>query len=499
MNSKKLLQKIKQVRKNTIGISQRFETPYGQKRISYFDWTASGRLYKPIEEKILKTFAPFVGNTHSESTETGASMTIAYHKAKEIVKKHVNANKDYVLLMSGAGTTGAIARLQRLLGLKSIEQINRFNKKKRVYKKTNTTPIVFVTQMEHHSNQTTWLECDCEVILIKSNHDGIVDIDDLSNQLEAFKSRKLKIVSVSACSNVTGILNPVYDVAEVAHKHGALCFVDFAAAAPYIKIDVNPKNKNQRLDAIFFSPHKFLGGPGTPGVLIFNKNLYSKNLAPENPGGGTVKWTDPWEGRSYYDDIETREDGGTPAFLQTIKTALCIELKDQFLTPDILEYEKQLTQYFIDEINKISGLHILGNIKTKRLGIISFYIENTHYNLVVKLLNDRYGIQTRGGCSCAGTYGHILFGLNKENSKKIMDKIEAGDLSIKPGWVRVSLHPTQLQSEVSKLISALKDISLNYKSWQKDYIYSPTSNEFRHKKASLAKNTKRIEEWFNFK
>lgn len=488
-------------RKNIVGIDQTFDTPFGKQTIHYFDWTASGRLHSPIEEKISNTFGPFVGNTHSESTETGMDMTIAYHKARQIIKKHVNAGEGDAVLMVGSGTTGAISKLQRMMGLKAEDQVKRFaitsgNKKIKFKISKNMTPVVFISHMEHHSNQISWLEGGADVVVVPTNSEGITDFKSLENLLKKYKSRKIKIGSFSACSNVTGILNPIHLLAKTMHKYDGYCFVDFAAAAPYIKIDMNPKNKNERIDALFFSPHKFLGGPGTSGVLVFNKRLYPGDLAPENPGGGTVNWTNPWGGRSYYEDVETREDGGTPAFLQTIKAALSIKLKEEMGISRIMEREERLLKILLEGLNKIPGLTVLGNVKTKRLGIVSFYIKDIHYNLIVKLLNDRYGIQTRGGCSCAGTYGHILLDVGKAQSKKITDMIDKGDLSIKPGWVRVSLHPTILESEVRFLLKALKEITANIGQWQKDYSYSAKTNEFSHKKSSILTKEKQIESWF---
>lgn len=500
MGDKSLESYFRSFRKNIVGINQTYKTPYGVKTIHYFDWTASGRLYGPIEEKIKNVFGAHVGNTHSESTETGMDMTIAYEEAREIIKNHVNAGDNNAILMVSSGATGAIGKLQRILGFKYLDQINRINSltgKKNLFKvPKNPKPIVFISQMEHHSNQITWLDGGCDVVVVPTNKDGVIDLNFLEKQLTKYKSHKIKIGSFTACSNVTGIGNPVYDLARLMHKHKGCCFVDFAAAAPYTKIDMNPKEKKSKPDAIFFSPHKFLGGPGTPGVLIFNKSLYPTGLSPENSGGGTVKWTNPWGGRSYYENIETREDGGTPAFLQTIRAALTIKLKEKMGITNILKREEHLLNTLLANLRKIPNLHVLDDNKVKRMGIVSFYIDGIHYNLVVKLLNDRFGIQTRGGCSCAGTYGHCLFHIDKKSSKEITDAIERGDLSTKPGWLRVSLHPTLLDSEVLELTLAIKQIVDNHKEWEKDYLYSKSTNEFTNKKFSMKKKRGEIETWF---
>ncbi|HQJ47480.1 MAG TPA: aminotransferase class V-fold PLP-dependent enzyme, partial [Ignavibacteriaceae bacterium] len=275
-------------RKNIIGIDESFNTPYGKKKLIYADWIASGRLYKPIEEKICETFGPLVGNTHSEASVTGTTMTLAYHEAHKIIKEHVNANKDDVIITAGSGMTTVICKFQRLLGLKIPEQLVDYIKLPDELK-----PVVFITHMEHHSNQTTWLETIADVVVINPNDDGLVDIDDFHKKLKKYQNRKLKIGAFTAASNVTGIEPDYYKLAKIVHQHGGYCFVDFACAAPYVKIDMHPNDPEAKLDAIFFSPHKFLGGPGTPGVLVFDSKLY-KNKVPDLPGGGTVDWTNPW-------------------------------------------------------------------------------------------------------------------------------------------------------------------------------------------------------------
>ena len=289
----------------------------------------------------------------------------------------------------------------------------------------------------------------------------------------------MKIGSFTACSNVTGISTPYHQMARIMHENGGLCFVDFAASAPYVDMNMHPEDPLQALDAIFYSPHKFLGGPGTPGVLIFNSAIY-QNSVPDNSGGGTVDWTNPWGEFKYVDDIEVREDGGTPGFLQTIKAALCIELKNIMGVENIHQREKELVKIAFEEMLKIPGLHILADNVQDRLGIISFYLDDVHFNLACKLLNDKFGIQVRGGCACAGTYGHFLLDVSHDKSKQITDLINHGDLSRKPGWVRLSIHPTMTTDELYFTIDAIKQVQLNHQIWGKDYLYLNKINEFRH-------------------
>jgi selenocysteine lyase/cysteine desulfurase len=277
------------------------------------------------------------------------------------------------------------------------------------------------------------------------------------------------------------------------HEHGGVCFIDFAASAPYDEMDMHPADPMEKLDAVMFSPHKFLGGPGSSGVLIFDASMY-KNEVPDNPGGGTVDWTNPWGKYKYVDDIEAREDGGTPGFLQSIRTALCLDLKNQMSIEKMKQREKELLKLAYLGLDKIKGLHILADKVRDRLGIISFYVENIHYNLLVQILNDKYGIQTRGGCACAGTYGHFLLEVSYEKSKEITDKINHGDMSEKPGWVRWSLHPTMTNEEVEIMITALNDIIKNIETYKKDYVHVTRSNVFRHKNQN--DNQQLMQEWF---
>jgi len=422
-------------RKNIIGMDIDFSGPYGKKKIVYADWTASGRLYKPIEDKLQKDFGPFVANTHTETSVTGAIMTHSYHQAQSIIKQHVNAQND-IIISAGSGVTRQINKFQRLLGLKVPEKLVQYM---RIPEENR--PVVFVSHMEHHSNHTSWMETIADVICIKPNDQGLVNLRSFHELLEKYKQRNLKILAITAGSNVTGIQPPYHEMAKMIHQYNGLCFVDFACAAPYVHINMHPANPEEKLDAIYFSPHKFLGGPGSSGILIFNSVLYT-NKIPDNPGGGTVKWTNPWGEYRYFDDIEEREDGGTPAFLQTIKAALCIKLKEQMGVDNILEREHEQLKRIFETLTEIKGLHILAENITNRLGVISFYFDDIHYNLVSKLLNDRFGIQVRGGCSCAGTYGHYLLHVNKKVSHSITNKIDHGMMDAKPGWVRLSIHPT---------------------------------------------------------
>lgn len=464
---------FKKFRENTIGIDTYFESPQGKKKIIYTDWTASGRLYRPIEEKLINNFGPFVANTHTETNVTGSLMTMAYHKAKDGIKEFVNASKDDVLISEGSGMTGVMIKFQRILGMKINEHFL-----PQITISEEDKPVVFVTHMEHHSNQTSWYETIADVEIIQAKNEGEIDFDHLHKLLEKYKHRKVKIASVTAASNVTGIRTDYHKIAKIMHQNGGLCFVDFACSAPYVSINMHPEDPLEKLDAIMFSPHKFLGGPGTTGILIFCKTLYNCSV-PDNPGGGTVNWTDPWGFHVYIDDIETREDGGTPAFLQTIKVYLAMKLKHEMGVENILKREEEISDKIWEAFESIPNLHLLAPNHKDRLGIFSFFIENAHFNLIVKLLSDYFGVQVRGGCSCAGTYGHYLLKVNQEMSQLINDKINHGDNSMKPGWVRLSIHPILSNADVDEIIEAVKFVAKNHEELVKNYEYVSSSNDYK--------------------
>jgi len=455
-------------RKNIVGIDATYQSPYGTMPVIYADWIASGRLYRPIEEKMLEVFGPMVANTHTESSETGRFMTEAYHFALKDIKRHVNAGPADVIITAGFGMTAVVNKFQRILGLR-----NRAVQ----FASPDDKPVVFVTHMEHHSNQTSWYETNADVVVMEPDENLLVSAEKLREAVAPYRNRPLIIGSFSAGSNVTGILTPFHQLAAVMHEIGGYCFVDFAASAPYVAMDMHPAKEEERLDAVFFSPHKFLGGPGTSGVLVFNSVLY-KNRVPDQPGGGTVDWTNPWGEYKYIDDIERREDGGTPGFLQAIRVALTIRLKEEMGVEKIHEREKELVEHAFRRLDAIPRVITLATDCRCRIGAVSFYMENLHYNLVVKLLSDRFGIQMRGGCVCAGTYGHFLLHVSKEQSHSISEMINHGDLSQKPGWIRWSIHPTTTDWEVDYIADALDKIAQHSDEWAKDYRYCKRSNEF---------------------
>ncbi len=477
-------------RNNIVGIDQVFNSPYGEQKIVYTDWTASGRLYRPIEEKILNEFGPFVANTHTQTTVSGTAMTNAYHKARTIIKQHVNASEDDVLITTGTGMTGAVNKFQRILGLKIPEQIRDYFEVKEADR-----PIVFVSHMEHHSNQTSWLETIARVVVIPCDKDGLFCMENFKKLIEQYKDEPcLKIASITSCSNVTGIKTPYYEVAKMMHEIDGLCFVDFACSGPYVQIDMHPEDPDCYLDAIFFSPHKFLGGPGSCGILIFNKKLY-RNLVPDCPGGGTVSWTTPWGSHKYVDDIEEREDGGTPGFLQVIRTSLAIKLKEQMGVDAMLAREHELLTYFFNRVAENPAISVLADEHKDRLGVLSLNVGDLHFDLAVKILNDRFGIQSRGGCSCAGTYGHYLLEIDQMKSQSIISEMESGKILMKPGWVRISIHPTTTNEEMKYVCDSLLELAAHGNEWKEDYDF--VNGRFLFKGEDEGSEMALTSDWFN--
>jgi len=466
------------VRENIIGRYAEIKTPFGKRLLTYTDYTASGRAVQFIED-YLSEIMELYGNTHTEDTSTGITTTERLMSAEKIIKKHVNADDRYKIIHEGYGSTGAIHRLQKILGIyvppvlrENIKYIvdGYFGENKKQLKELNNymeqnKPVVLVGPYEHHSNELTWREGFCRVVEIELTPQGLIDLKDLENKLNSYKNGKRPLIgSFSACSNVTGIKSPVYEIAGLIHDHGAYAFFDFSASAPYIEIDIRHDERSY-FDAIFFSPHKFLGGPGSPGILIIHEKLYRKDLPPTFSGGGTVDYVG-FTTQLYSRDIEIREKPGTPGIIQMMKAALAVELKEKLGTELIEKREQELTERAIDFLSGLPNVEILGNPDpSKRIGIISFNISLNggyfHPRFIVRLLNDLFGIQARAGCSCAGPYGHRLLHIDYEKSRKYKRLIQEGLTGLKPGWARISLHYLMDDEEFDFIMKAVRFVSEN--------------------------------------
>ncbi|TFH29361.1 MAG: aminotransferase class V-fold PLP-dependent enzyme [Promethearchaeota archaeon] len=320
-------------------------------------------------------------------------------------------------------------------------------------------PVVFISAYEHHSNDIMWREAFSEVVPIANTPEGLFDLHDLETQVSNHKySHRMKIGSFSAASNVTGLISPVYEIARVLHKYDALACFDFAASGPYVKIDMQ-HDAEAYFDAIFLSPHKFLGGPGSMGILVFRENLYNTNLPPTFAAGGTVDYVSPFE-VDYIKDIETREKAGTPGIIQTIRAALAIDLKDNIGMSHIEEIERDYCARAMERMQAMPNMRILGHPDpAKRIPIVSFLIRHgdryLHPKLGTKLLNDLFGIQSRAGCSCAGVYGHYLLDIDEKTSNQFRNVVQSGLMSIKPGWIRVNFHYSFSEAEFEFILNAI--------------------------------------------
>lgn len=449
------------LRENQIGINTTIQTPFGDRVSTYADFTASGRPLKAVEDFIRAEALPRYANTHTETADFGRYMTQLREGARDAIRQSVNAPETHEVIFTGAGSTAAIHKLISFVGLTSTGSRDCGFVEPASSECESPRAVIFVGPQEHHSNDLPWRHSEAAIERIPLDAAGKICQDSLKKALQRYQDTTLKIGAFSAASNVTGIVADVTAITSLLHEHDCLAVWDYAAGGPYLPIDVAGQESSEQLDAVFISPHKFLGGPGTPGVLVVRKDLIP--AAPSSPGGGTVSFVTSTSHEFLGSEVE-REEPGTPDCIGSIRAGLAFGIKDRVTTAAIEAAEHRWWSYCLERWENHPAIEILGDLDAKRLPIVSFSVKAPdgrllHHNLVATLLNDLFGIQARSGCSCAGPYGLSLLGIDDAQAAEYLSLMNSGYGSIKPGWTRVGFHYSMTREDVEYVCDAVELIA----------------------------------------
>jgi selenocysteine lyase/cysteine desulfurase len=453
---------IERIRASVIGDDALIEGPFGPRRLVYADYTASGRALSFVEDFIRERVLPLYANTHTEASAAGAHTTALREDARRVIQRAVNGSREDAVLFCGSGATGAIDKLARVLDLRGA--------------------VVFVGPYEHHSNELIWRESPAEVVTIREDADGRVDVAHLEHELRRHADRPRRIGSFSAASNVTGIVTDVDAVSRTLARHGALSCWDYASAGPYLPIDMRGK------DAVFLSPHKLVGGPGTPGVLVAKRALL-KRAVPSVPGGGTILFVGPRSQR-YHPDAEVREEGGTPAIVESIRAGLAFQLREQVGTDEIRRREDAFARRALESWGENPKIEILGNPRLERLAIVTLGIRHAprllHSNFVAAVLSDLFGIQVRSGCFCAGPYIHRMYPIDALWSERMDAECARGQLGSKLAFVRIGFNYFVSETAFRYVLDAVHLVAEQGWKLLPQYRFDTRSGMWRHHRARPA-------------
>ncbi|KAG7383205.1 hypothetical protein PHYPSEUDO_003939 [Phytophthora pseudosyringae] len=473
------------IARNVVGRQTLFESPFGSRALSYADFTASSKPLQCVEDYLQREVMPLYGNTHTTTSITGLQTTCFRHEARQIVAQAVNAKitgrgAEDCVLFTGQGSTSAVNKLVRALGLQHFS----------VNAAPAQRPVVFVGPFEHHSNLLPWRESAAEIVAIPENEQGQMDLKALEKQLERYAARPLKVGAFSAASNLTGVLTDVDAVSALLHQHGALACWDYATCAPYVHVDMNPVVTDEARrpfvykDAVFMSGHKFIGGPGSPGVLIVKKRLLT-NTVPTVPGGGTVFFVTENDHR-YLSNRAEREEGGTPDILGSIRLGLAFELKQRVGTKNIMALERRNVQRVRESLQQNKNIVLLGrqDNDVEQIPVFSFLARFgdrfLHYNFVCALLNDLFGVQTRGGCQCAGPYATRLLGLARRDVLALESALIEKKEMLRPGFTRMSFPYFMDTAELEYVLEAVNFVATDGWKFLPQYKFNHKSGVWKH-------------------